>query len=870
MDNKSSDFFIGHVFVEIAAAPLAYEASLHKNCVTINHKVREQNGATETLWRDIENHLLKIFPSISVEELVLYRDFLWFSHAADERNIHLHEYITRIAKEFLSIRGTEATPIVPWAETWNYNDSMSDVIARHWWRWMTFALPEGLLIGALRSEGVDVRQVHTLSPLLKKCLEDKQYAESHQHIGASMSFPILWIATMRMLASDTLKHDAFASPGAELNNGQDIGPYLLCNAIMRYLLAAFLFHRTDKPTHFFTYLNQVFNQTHERQALMPDIHAIIDVFLNKKSIQTLSYPYCQHLYNQLTSTIEKYTTLPNNLVAMYHVDPLSVFFQADPKTQLSADTLFIGEAIKYCKNTPDAGFQNIFWACIRVQCIFFRHVVQRPMVPGLQWFLRHYSRMTPGKQMMGSRLLTECSIDTSGYPFGLKSLEFRTTPFPSVSETYQFIREVEAAHKAACRREKHPFELGIVFHFSKNRGGGVLAGKPNAYAIGTEGDPRTAATGYRYATYYDAQKQRALALATTFELFPEIIQTVRGLDVCTDELGIPTWVIAPLFEKVLVSADQAASKCRQKTHGGSIPLLRKTAHAGEHFVHLLGGLRRVDEAIEQFKLVRGDRIGHGIALGVNPEKWVQHSGQVPMTLEARFFDLIWAWDKLLKWGSKAPLHAMETEIRHLSNKLFGENKDPKILVDIFSGLTSMTTLRSIGFPHGTRRPQDKKAPMLWRYLCDPNVFKRGKEVTLVKTAMDLDTLIYLQEKMKNKVGKKGLTIETNPSSNLLIANLTGLDVHPIWYLKKTPSDADRVSVCVGSDDPLTFNTHIKNEFQLVYDAMIMQGISDTEAMVRLNELREAGLSSRFTLTYTEGNDSPKAGITDSTLGETEH
>lgn len=43
-------------------------------------------------------------------------------------------------------------------------------------------------------------------------------------------------------------------------------------------------------------------------------------------------------------------------------------------------------------------------------------------------------------------------------------------------------------------------------------------------------------------------------------------------------------------------------------------------HANEDYVHLLGGIRRVGEAVELLRLGEGSRIGHAVALGVDVEE----------------------------------------------------------------------------------------------------------------------------------------------------------------------------------------------------------------------------------------------------------
>lgn len=91
--------------------------------------------------------------------------------------------------------------------------------------------------------------------------------------------------------------------------------------------------------------------------------------------------------------------------------------------------------------------------------------------------------------------------------------------------------------------------------------------------------------------------------------------------------------------------------------------------------------------------------------------------------------------------------------------------------------------------------------------------------------------------------------EINPSSNLLIGNLSDLKNHPLWRIKP-PVKLDGigpVAVCIGTDNPITFMTGTREEYQLVYDTMTLAGLSDMEARQWLQEVRESGLESRFTL-----------------------
>jgi hypothetical protein len=114
-------------------------------------------------------------------------------------------------------------------------------------------------------------------------------------------------------------------------------------------------------------------------------------------------------------------------------------------------------------------------------------------------------------------------------------------------------------------------------------------------------------------------------------------------------------------------------------HGRSLPSIRMTAHAGEDFVHLLTGLRYVDEAIEYFPLLEGDRIGHGMALGVDPREWAQHASRLPMMREERLFDLVWQWwwfGRVEEGPDRQRQYLLDYEIAEHSARLFGEPVTP--------------------------------------------------------------------------------------------------------------------------------------------------------------------------------------------------
>jgi hypothetical protein len=178
-------------------------------------------------------------------------------------------------------------------------------------------------------------------------------------------------------------------------------------------------------------------------------------------------------------------------------------------------------------------------------------------------------------------------------------------------------------------------------------------------------------------------------------------------------------------------------------------------------------------------------------------------------------------------------------------------------------------LRAQGFPDQpalrsrvlrTQEGQDAKeengsAPrrrLLRAYLRNKNVWRRGRipeTIDLRNVKHEQAALGQLQDGLRRKVGRLCLTIEVNPSSNLLVGDLGNFVGHPLWRLKPpTPEDGvPPLSVCIGSDDPLTFATTLPHEYQLLFDALILMGRSHEEALKWIDEARDAGMQSRFTL-----------------------
>lgn len=129
--------------------------------------------------------------------------------------------------------------------------------------------------------------------------------------------------------------------------------------------------------------------------------------------------------------------------------------------------------------------------------------------------------------------------------------------------------------------------------------------------------------------------------------------------------------------------------------------------------------------------------------------------------------------------------------------------------------------------------------LLNKYLTDPYVFKRGHEVEWFSILPEVDAMITLQNRLRKVVNELGIVVEVNPSSNLLIGNLSDLKNHTFWRLDPPDNNHNSppVAICIGSDDPLTFATDLRREYALIYESLIDGGLSAKEAWEYVDRVR---------------------------------
>ncbi|KGF82110.1 hypothetical protein IA69_09305 [Massilia sp. JS1662] len=128
----------------------------------------------------------------------------------------------------------------------------------------------------------------------------------------------------------------------------------------------------------------------------------------------------------------------------------------------------------------------------------------------------------------------------------------------------------------------------------------------------------------------------------------------KGNTLVPGDIGArPTLAPARFITTLDVAGDENASKSeifapalrwlrRLRRPDGERPL-RLSIHAGEDYAHPLSGMRHIDETVLFCEMGEGDRIGHGLALGIKPADWFREHGQALLSVDDHVDNLVWAW-----------------------------------------------------------------------------------------------------------------------------------------------------------------------------------------------------------------------------------
>ena len=385
-------------------------------------------------------------------------------------------------------------------------------------------------------------------------------------------------------------------------------------------------------------------------------------------------------------------------------------------------------------------------------------------------------------------------------------------------------------------------------------------------------------------------RRQAIALAATLDKSAYFAQRIRGIDCASHEIGCPPEVFAQAFR--YLRNFQHTRYYQKRLFSQDVQhLLSATYHAGEDFLDIASALRTIDEAVEFLELQRGDRIGHALGLGVIPASHYALKGRrVFIRKQERLDDLIWLLFRSRELNTRIDYNlarAWEDEAYRLLNDIYGaviqRNKWHIGLRDYYRCMSlraddptryiSMKYKEAVGAhqydEYAVRnnirniesiRSQENIAGMYYYYHYDKDVKEKGSEtIEVVITPEYMAAMRQAQNALQSALSAKGIIIECNPSSNVLIGTFGSYHAHPIFRFNPpisryspTPLESDELQVCVNTDDLGVFDTSQSFEYALLYQALYEARddknnriFTESEIIDYLESLRQAGFTAVF-------------------------
>ena len=241
-----------------------------------------------------------------------------------------------------------------------------------------------------------------LSPVVERLLREGGFAETHLHLGAAPDFPLLWGNLMHALAVEEVKKKSFASPGACFNDGRDFAKWVLWAAVVRLVLAEWLVDcaGASKRPGLWDFANNRWETGETRMdvGMMNDLHRLMSEFANGcEDSVPLRFARGRAIYRSLIRPLQfprdrreererlRAHRRPENRREVFQNDPLARVFGGRGTSETSPETIFIEKSLRFMEETEDDGdFARLFWQFVRIRCLLYRHLVQRPLTPGLQ------------------------------------------------------------------------------------------------------------------------------------------------------------------------------------------------------------------------------------------------------------------------------------------------------------------------------------------------------------------------------------------------------------------------------------------------------------------------------------------------------
>lgn len=727
--------------------------------------------------------------------------------------------------------------------------------------------------------------LHTNYTVLDKMLE-KGVAENHCHLnGSTQSFAISWLKLMNYPGSATEWIDSFdtllqsAVSRGEEDNMLPLEERVLLAAAIRIILFKSI-HREAFSTD-------------------PEYFDSKCEFLNLYNSGFCSANSIGNAVQVMRKSWGMPIPAPNgSSMCMDYALYKDIFYPVadSPYRLLAGERSFLYQCFCTSFSGKFSKFENdLLYLYLLIKNAFRAEMIQVNRQVGFQNFANYEARK--------DRIWEEDAYWWEAYRMALnapiklesvESLESRFCPTATPSKLERKVAKYDLA-KWFADRKYEPEPVFIEREFEQMVETGGMLNEPHFYVLHfpkqNDVDPieiPLLELQSRHQRLRAEVKQKTLATEDALIRSDYLCSRIRGIDACANEVNCRPEVFATAFRYL---SNLGSDPKPDTLLGKPISRLSLTYHAGEDFYDIADGLRAIDEAVYFLEFKRSNRIGHALALGVDPEIHYQTKhGNIILPKQNYLDNLIW----LLFRGREINLQInphqygiMKEDATRLLREIYGdaiaENNWSVTISEYYESMklrgdepylySSMKFQMpnhfgdrydqyGISLEHrelNSIRHNDQIAGMYYYYHYGRREKIEGsKPVTVPITSHYITLMREAQNALQLYLAKKGVIIECNPSSNVLIGTFRQYEKHPIFRLNneglthKNYKNNPQMHVCVNTDDLGVFDTSISFEYALLADALSQQLGSDgnpiypqTEIMHYLDVVREMGLHASF-------------------------
>lgn len=329
-------------------------------------------------------------------------------------------------------------------------------------------------------------------------------------------------------------------------------------------------------------------------------------------------------------------------------------------------------------------------------------------------------------------------------------------------------------------------------------------------------------------------KKQTIAMMTLRRHSYALYDAFVGIDAANTELDCRPEVFAHAFRYVKVHNDDNIPTGNTKRKRVPLSL---TYHVGEDFYDIVDGLRAIDEAIRFLGISSGDRLGHCIALGIEPDSYYKKYDYKVIAKKQYLIDnIVWMLHQIQNASIDIPsrlLVALKDKYRTLIYDLYGKDvdmetyrlsmylrgDDPQTITHIRPRLPlqdwNSCALANDAFLENIRK--DQKTRQLYnQYHFDKRVRVEGEKMEVLKVDETYANCVrQIQNYMMKQLCQASIAIECCPSSNLKIGLSNRYENQPIFRFFPIESPQKRIPVTINTDDLGIFQTSVDNECSLL-------------------------------------------------------